>query len=383
MVDHLSRSALRILSGTGSIERLAAELERVGATRPLLLYGKSIAMERELLDRTRRALGPRQVACFDGVRANSPVGAVQEAAAALMRHGADAIVAIGGGSAFVSARATAVIASEGSDVEALATHRDANGKIMSPRLRKPKVPILAVPTSPTTAVGKAGTALTVPGRASRLALYDPKTRPASIVLDPAFLATAPGELVRNASLTAYAMAAEGALTKRSNLIADADLAQAAALLTEHLPEVGGRGDDAEARMSLALAGILSGSGTETSGGGLCAAISHVLGHYLHVHNGIVDAIVLPYVIEHVERQVPVHQVRRLSAVLGSGPTGAPSSRLRTFLASLPIPRRLRDVGLSAALIPDLARDVLTDPATDNWICSATPQVVRDILGVAW
>ena len=91
-----------------------------------------------------------------------------------------------------------------------------------------------LPTTPSTAYGKAGTAVTVPGSAERLALFDPKTRAASLVLVAEALATAPGDLVRNAGLTTMVMAAEGMTTRKANLFSDAVLGQALSILVQDL-----------------------------------------------------------------------------------------------------------------------------------------------------
>jgi hypothetical protein len=53
----------------------------------------------------------------------------------------------------------------------------------SPRLLAPKPPIINIPTTPNSAVNRAGTGLKNPDLDHRMEYFDPKTRPQAIVLD--------------------------------------------------------------------------------------------------------------------------------------------------------------------------------------------------------
>ena len=57
-------------------------------------------------------------------------------------------------------------------------------KLHSPKLLAPKLPQFIVPTTPTTAMVKAGSAVFDPATGERLALFDPKTRAHAIFIDP-------------------------------------------------------------------------------------------------------------------------------------------------------------------------------------------------------
>ena len=159
------RPALRLISGTGSLERLSAELARLGASRPMLLHTRSLEGS-ELIGQVNGLIHP--TATFDGVRAHTPLPSVLAAAELAQQAGADCLVGVGGGSVAVTARATAIVVGEGSNVASLATRRSADGRAVSPKLTRAKLPIILIATTPSTAHAKAGTAVTVPGHASRL-----------------------------------------------------------------------------------------------------------------------------------------------------------------------------------------------------------------------
>src|SRR5207244_5441849 len=132
----------------------------------------------------------------------------------LAEHDADAVIAVGGGSSVVTARAATILLGEGKDARELCTRRE-NGKLVSPKLAAPKLPQWVVPSSPTTAYAKAGAAVRDPETGERLALYDPKARAQGVVLDPLMALIAPPRLSWSAALTIFSMAVEGQRSRAS------------------------------------------------------------------------------------------------------------------------------------------------------------------------
>jgi alcohol dehydrogenase class IV len=212
--------------GPGALENLRPELARAGAARPLLVCGRSVQAHPRLLPRVIDALQGSIAGVFADVRSHTPLASVEAAGTALDELRADSVIVVGGGSALVTARAACILQGERRSIDDLATRVNAAGEVVSPRLTRPKLPIIAVPTTPTTAVGKAGTAVTSPGRPGRLAMFDPKTRSRTILLEPEFLASSPPGLVRDGVLNAFVMAVEGLATGRSNVFSDALLVHA-------------------------------------------------------------------------------------------------------------------------------------------------------------
>ena len=107
-------------------------------------------------------MGERCAGIFSGVRAHSPAPAVAEAAQRLRRLEADAVVAVGGGSAIVTARAASILLAENGDLRELCTAMDERWLAAQPKLAAPKLPQLVIPTTPTTATVKAGSAVLDP-----------------------------------------------------------------------------------------------------------------------------------------------------------------------------------------------------------------------------
>ena len=295
MTRIIRRSPSRIVRGGDALTALSDELERAGVTQTLVVCGSTLGDDVALTSRVRRAAGGRIADFYTGVRAHSPLDSVLDGVRILTNQGCDGIVALGGGSALVTARAMAIFACEGEDIDAIATSRDAHGVWRSPRLAEPKVPIVALPTVPTTAVSSARTAVTRTGTVRRFAMYDPKTRARSVIVDGDLLATAPEWLTRSAAYNCFSMAVEGLLSTGASPVSDAHMAHAARTMSRHLMEPSN-----VSREDLMFAAILVGEGAELSSLGLTAALAHVIGHHFGASNGNVDAILLPRVLARLQ-----------------------------------------------------------------------------------
>ena len=185
---------VRVHAGDDAIFRLPEEIDRTRASRVLVVCGQSVSRETGLLTRTNEALGERLAGVYDGVATGSPLTAVLPGVVAARECAADCIVAIGGGSAVVTARAITILLAEGGTAQEHATKYLEGRPPVSPRLMQPKIPNFLVLTTPTTAGTRAGTAVIDPETGHRLEMFDPKTRPSALFWDDAALLTASPEL---------------------------------------------------------------------------------------------------------------------------------------------------------------------------------------------
>jgi alcohol dehydrogenase class IV len=259
--------------------------------------------------------------------------------------------------------------------------------LRSPRLLAPKLPQFVVPTTPTTATLKAGSAVLDPVDGKRLALFDPKTRAKAVFVHPDLIRTPPRELVVSASLNTLAMALEGLMSRSGDHFSDGLLMHATRLLALGLPKVG-HGDDLEARNDLMFASLLCGHGTDYTGAGIAIPLGHAISARFHVDNGITNAIVLPHVIR-FNAQAAASGLEKLAGALGrpAGGTGAASAvidGIEVLFDRLGTPKRLRDIGVTRESLPALAAISMED-----WFVRDNPRQVRDaddllqVLDNAW
>lgn len=376
---------LRLFAGPDSLAQLVKELDRLDCRRAVVVCGGSVTRG-PLLDYVRNAAGDRIAGVFSGVKAHSPRPSCEEAANELRRLQADAVIAIGGGSAVVTARAASIFLAEGHDLPALSTSVDEQGRMKSPRLMATKLPQLIVPTTPTTAAVKAGTAVLDPAEGRRYAMFDPKTRATAIFVHPDMMLSAPRDLIVSASLDTLSLAIEGLVSRNRDTLADANLMHAVRLIAGHL--LGGQLDDASVRIDLMMAAILCGRGTDHTGAGVATVLGHAIGANHAVENGAAKAIVLPHAM-HFNAEAARAGMVRVAAALGVScgeDEAAPAvvGQLGRIFDAIGMQRRLRDAGVPREGLAAIAERGMLD-----WFLRGNPRPVRSaadlmqVLEAAW
>jgi alcohol dehydrogenase class IV len=376
---------LRLFAGADSLRNIERELARLGASRAVIFCGNTLAGS-PLISLVLEGAGARCAGVYGGVKAHTPRSGVEDAADELRRLEADAVVAVGGGSAVVTARAAAIYLAEGYDLDAMCSLRDTSGRMFSPKLNASKIPQLVVPTTPNTAMVKAGSAVFDTKSGQRKALFDPKTRAQSIFLHPQLLMSAPFELTASASVDTLTLAIEGLLSKTGDAISDSALMHSVRVLVDRLPLAAER-DDAELRADLTMAGILCGRGTDHTGAGAATVLGHAIGASHEVENGVAKAVILGHVLRYNAGYAP-EGIAKLATALGVPPTAGSTDALIEILegvfARLGMPTRLRDLKIPKDALASIAKRGMAD-----WFLQGNPRPVTDagqlvgIMTAAW
>ena len=135
-----------------------------------------------------------------------------------------------------------------------------------------------------------------------------------------------------------------------------------------------------------LAALLCGQGTDHTGAGITTVLGHALGARFDVENGTINAIVLPHVLA-FNADHGAKGLAKVGAALGvSGGDLLPTvvGAVQRSFASLGMPARLRDVGVPAEELKDIAQIAMGD-----WFLKGNPRPVQsaaellDILEKAW
>jgi alcohol dehydrogenase class IV len=362
--------AFRTFCGETALEALPRELARMDVKRVVIICVPALLEHPAAMARLYDAIGVKLVGEFDGVVEHSPLPAVEQARDFISERQADAVIAVGGGSSVVTARAASILHAEGRDIRDLCTQRQADGKLVSPKLAAAKVPQWVIPSTPTTAYAKAGAAVRDPETGERLALYDPKARAQGVLLDPVMALTAPELVVRSAALNALSMAVEGLQSRRVDPLADALLSHALRMVVSWLPRLADDPEDAQPRLNLMLAALLSGQGSDHTGGGLAQALSHAIGPRSSAANGVVEALLLPHAMR-FNAAVLGHRLTAMADVLGVSGRDPQDviAEIERLLAEFEVPTRLRDIGVAGGVLNEVA-----DHAMDDWAITAGPRV---------
>jgi maleylacetate reductase len=300
--EHETRGQ-RVLFGFGRAARqLADETARLGAS-PLV-----IASPRHdgLIERAGLADATR----YWQVVPHVPVEVAEQARAVAADHGADLIVAVGGGSATGLAKAVALTS---------------------------RLPIVAVPTTFAGSEATGVWGLTESGR--KRTGNDPGVLPRTVIYDAALLVGLPASLVAMSGLNAVAHCVDSMWGPRADPIDMALAMEGLRALAAALPHAYRGSADAT---DLALCGsYLAGVAFASAGSGLHHKICHVLGGAFDLPHAATHAVVLPYVLAY-NAPYAIAASERIAAALGDVEPVAGLLRLR---ASLDAPQSLRDIGL--------------------------------------
>ncbi|GHE80630.1 maleylacetate reductase [Amycolatopsis deserti] len=315
---HQQRAA-RVVFGSGAIERLAEEADRTGAHRVVLITSSRYH------DRARSLLGNRVVATITDPPMHVPRADAESVREQARAAGADAAVAVGGGSAIGLAKALA-----------LQTH----------------VPVLAVPTT------YAGSEMTrvwgITENGVKRTGRDPVVAPRSVVYDPDLVATLPPKLAVPSAFNAVAHAVEALYAPDRTPVTDLLAAEAVRLIAEALPGLStGSGADTALRGAW-LAGVCLDSTTM----GLHHKLCHVLGGTLGLPHAETHTVVLPHALAYNAAAIP-DAVRILRTALPGG--RAPAATMSALAYSTGAPTALSQLGMTASDVDIVVRHVLAAP----------------------
>ncbi len=348
--------ASRVVFGPGCIGTLGGELAQMRLQRPLVLSGPRTAAS-ALHAAVRAALVDAPCVWFSEVPAHSSVDVVQHLVAMARQHGVDGFVAVGGGSASDTAKATALWLAEGGRLEDHASRFTPPDQLFIPELRQPKLPIVAVP-------GTASGAEVTPSLGVRttdghkLLFTDPQLAARLIVIDGQANLCVPAPLMLATGMNGLAHCIEGLYSKVRTPASTALALHATALFFAALPAVAAAPHDASARGDLLVAAHLSGQVLLNARTGLHHAICHALGAATGIGHGDANAVLLPDAIAFNASHAGVELAAAARAVGLPADAQALIDALRSLRAGLGVPTRLRDLGVAQAQLGPVAAQVM-------------------------
>lgn len=382
--------AWRLQCGPQAIEHgLAEAVARAGAKRAFVICSPSINRRTDTIARIAAALGERHAGVFDGIAKDCPYPNVVAAKDAAAAAAADLLIAVGGGSVIVATRAVAIFLGEPGDPFALMTQYPEGRPAFSPRLLAPKPPILNIPTTPTSAMNRAGTGLKNDDLDHRMEYFDPKTRPLAIFLDHAALAATPREVLRSTATTVFASVVGGMAQTDVNPLVEGDRNQAFRMAHRAYTRLAEGCDDAGLRADLALAAFLQNRAeddggrtfrsTTFSGDYAVSTALHV--RYPHVGQGESTSVVQATKIR-LSPAIDPRAARQVAEALGVWRDAldarqaalAVADALEAVYARVGVPIRLRELGIPREDLALIARQTVKNFNANAGVRSADDQV---------
>ncbi len=288
----------------GCSEQLPAVARRLGIARPLIVTDPFMA-EHGPVPRFAEALG---AAVFSGVQADPTTRNVADGLAAAAEHGADGVIAVGGGSSLDTGKAVAVMARNDGAIGDYAGYH---------RIPSPGLPLIGVPT--TAGTGSEVTRVTVITDAERhvkMMLLDDHLLCDAALVDYELTLSCPRDLTAFVGVDSLTHAIEAYVSAKASPATDDWALRAAGLIGAHLRRAWREPEDREARAALALGATLAGMAFSNASVALVHGMSRPIGAHFHVPHGLSNAVLLPEVTRWSLDGAP-ERYARIAEVLGA------------------------------------------------------------------
>jgi choline dehydrogenase len=373
---------VRIRFGEGAVGALPDVLQGEGARRLFAVLDEVVAG----LDPVAAALAAFEAGGGEVVRWLKPAGEptvdeVDRAGAALRDSGADAVVAIGGGSAMDTAKAARTVAGQGAPWARLAA-----GEV---KVQAPMLPLMTVPSTAGTGSEVSGGAVITDAASGRKAgVASPLQRAQHALVDPELTYGLPPGPTAQSGIDALAQAIAAVVVRVSTPIGDAIGLEAARMAAEALPSVVRDGSDRAARGRMMCASLMAGLAMNISDCGAEHSIGQALGGRHHLPHGLTIGLVLAETMERDREAVP-ERFERIADALGESAGGPPDGSravvaVRRILREIGFPT-LRSTGVQEDDVEPLAELAAADPfiavAPREWSREDARAVFRDALAL--
>lgn len=327
-------------------------------------------------DRIKSALDRAGIAhhLFDRVEPDPSLETVTRGTRELMRVKADAIIALGGGSAIDAAKAMMYFACK--------AQSDA-----------PKPMLVVIPTtSGTGSEVSSFSVVTDTANQTKVPMSDELLIPDLAILDARFTRTVPPHVTADTGMDVLTHAIEAYTSVDANIFADIYSEHAIRNVFSYLVRAYENGDDMTARERMLVASCMAGTAFSNCGLGITHSMAHSLGGIFHIPHGRANALMLPHAIrfntlEAGERYKAIAHMINLPA--SSIETGTKSLILavQSLNEQMGIPMRLRDLDIEEpqfkASIGELAAKALEDPCTPYNPRKPSFEEIRHLFEQAW
>ncbi|WP_297370933.1 iron-containing alcohol dehydrogenase [Acidocella sp.] len=354
------RIPTEILAGAGRIAELPGRVKAAGIARVLLVTDPGVAglpFIGAIMEGLRAA--GIEPALFKDLHPDPLHADVMAGAAAYKAHGAEAVIAVGGGSGLDCGKSIAL---------AVSTSRplwDFEITLAGPELDRPLPPIFAVPTTAGTGseVGRASVVID-PEKQRKYILLQAQMLPRLVILDPELTYGLPASITAWTGMDALAHSLEAYYATFYHPAADGIALEGMRLVKENLLTAVTEPKNEAARMNMLAAASMGATAFQKALGAI-HALAHPIGARFHAHHGLTNAVLMPYVLV-FNRPVIEAKMARAAQALGieNGFDGF-LAWVIALRAQLNIPHTLEALKVTPEALDALAEEAVQDPNTPD------------------
>ena len=351
--------------GHGCIKKLPALCQQLDMHAPLIISDPGL-VHFSFFKKIEQSLPSAGLFC--DIKSNPNGKNINDGIAAFKQGKHDGIIAIGGGSALDAGKAIALMTWQTESIWQFEDCGDNWKRVNSANI----LPCIAIPTTAGTGseVGRASVIVDEDSQRKKI-IFHPLMLPKQVLLDPELSQDLPAHLTAATGLDAFVHCFEAFCAPGYHPMAEGIALQGMKLIKQWLPEAYHNGRNLDARGHMLTASTMGATAFQ-KGLGACHALAHPLGALYDKHHGLLNAILLPYVIE-ANRSVLNDKLKTLCQFLEIEQEAPNENYCTRFLnwvvtlrKELQIPNTLAAIGIrqddEIAQQYDIAELALADPS---------------------
>lgn len=370
--------------GYGAAALVGQEAKKLGATDKVFLVTDPGIVAAGLLQPILGVLAKAglKAELFDQTPPNPTTTAVDTAAAQFRASGAELVIGLGGGSAIDAAKAVRILAGGPAEAKCTEYALMLGDKVRPLPTAAQMPPMIAIPT--TAGTGAEVTpwgVITDEARKLKMGVGGEAAIPSVALIDPEMTLTLPPHLTAATGMDALTHLIEAYVSTNTAPIAlDTLILDGIGRIGRFLRLAVAQPAHRQAREEMLLASMLGGIAISSRWLGACHALAHQLSGIANLHHGLACAMMLPAQMQFslpgaIERYAQIAQA--LDPMPSRGTVRDEAARavtaVRDLMSDVNLPLRLRDAGVTEAMIPELADNAILDL---NWTTNPRP-ITRD------
>ena len=347
--------------GPGRISELAELCKSMGMRSPLLITDPGLAalpMVQAVVDDLHKS--GLECGLFSNIQANPTGQNVDDGTAYYLEHNHDGVVAFGGGSALDAGKAVALMVGQDKPIW---DFEDVGDNWLRVNV-KGMAPVVAVPTTAGTGseVGRASVITDQENHIKKI-IFHPNMLPGQVILDPELTVGLPPSITAATGMDALSHNLEALCSPFYHPMATGIAVEGIRMVQEYLPRAVADGTDIEARTQMLVCSSMGATAFQ-KGLGAMHALAHPLGALYNAHHGMLNAILMPYMLQ-ANRSEIEQRIERLTQYMGleeCGFTGFMDWVLN-LREQLAIPHTLAGIDIDDSRAEKVGKMAVEDPSS--------------------
>ena len=367
--------------GAGRIKELPEVCKELGICAPLLITDPGLAVL-PFVKKVLNYCDDAGLHCglFSAIKANPNAKNVEDGVSCYHAGGHDGVIAFGGGSALDAAKAVALMVGQQRPLWDFEDVGDNWKRVNEAGMAA----LIAVPTTAGTGseVGRSSV-ITDEVKKVKKIIFHPAMLPQQVILDPQLTFALPPAITAATGMDALSHNLEAYCSPFYHPMAQGIAVEGIRMVKQNLLRCFKNGNDLEARTNMLVASSMGATAFQ-KGLGAMHALAHPLGAFYDMHHGLLNAVLMPYVLK-ANREAIEEPICRLATYLelASGDFDGFLAWVLMLRQALGIPHSLAQAGIDKTSVDDaridwVGRMAFADPCAAGNPVAFSEQAYADI-----